>query len=77
MASVDQELVIQTLTRKVRRLERVNSQLASNYKLIKETHQRLVKELRDAEAYIQVLEHESSMWRQQYEEVIHNDGEVS
>lgn len=49
-----QAAALQTLTNRMKRLE-------SNYKLLKEVHQKLVKDLRDAEAYIIVLEQENQI----------------
>ena len=50
------------------------NQLQGSYSHLKRVHQELVKELRDAEAYIQVLEHECEMWKQQYYDLA-NGGE--
>lgn len=68
MAGLDRESVIQGLTKRLRRYERENIQLATSYKLIKQNHERTVKELRDAEVYIQVLEDENSILKRQLDD---------
>lgn len=54
---------------KLRKLEREKTQLASAYKLIKENHERTVKDLRDAEVYIQLLEDENELFQQRISEL--------
>lgn len=56
---------MQRMTSKIKKLERQFDQLKSSYKLLKENHERTVKELRDAETYIGVLEMENQILQEE------------